>query len=220
VSEIERWKRRRAYECPACGALHASGDGECPLVRSPNCVRLGRRRAPTSPDVRAENERLREAGEKLVGAVLGLDSYAALGGAPLERSARDEMRSRHGTSRTPVRAGAGGAVPCSRSRDGGSGRAVAGGCVRRLTGCVAANEPARGTARVVHGPVRHGRDARHPRADSRRGRRPVVGAADAGPAAGGRDADRRSVRERAEEPWPALSTRLGTMIARRSRSDL
>jgi hypothetical protein len=88
VSEIERWKTTTAYECPACGALHASFDGECPLECGAELREVEVVAEHRLTDVRAENERLRGAGEKLVGAVLGLDSYAALGGAPLERSAR------------------------------------------------------------------------------------------------------------------------------------
>jgi hypothetical protein len=59
VSEIERWKTTTAYECPTCGALHASFDGECPLECGAELREVEVVAEHRLTDVRAENEQLR-----------------------------------------------------------------------------------------------------------------------------------------------------------------
>jgi DNA repair exonuclease SbcCD ATPase subunit len=75
--------------CPTCGQHHlAESDTEELHAMLAKCERLEREVLAENDRLRAEVERLREAGDKLVDAIRALDSYAALGGAPMERTER------------------------------------------------------------------------------------------------------------------------------------
>lgn len=79
------WSAREIAERSARERL-----GEDFFARLPGALRAVVVEVPFDPVDRATLERVERAGDKLVNAIHGLDSYAALGGAPMERTQRAE----------------------------------------------------------------------------------------------------------------------------------